>query len=66
VNFTAEVRRGVLAVPVGALIALREGGYALQLPGGKLVAAQTGMFAKGMVEVGGAGITSGLKVVTSS
>ncbi|AWS40762.1 hypothetical protein DKM19_04745 [Streptosporangium sp. 'caverna'] len=66
VNFTSNVRRGVLAVPVGALLALREGGYALQLPDGKLVAAETGMFAKGMVEVSGAGITPGLKVVTSS
>ncbi|MFC7645067.1 peptidoglycan-binding protein [Streptosporangium lutulentum] len=66
VNVTSRVRRGVLAVPVGALLALREGGYALQLTDGRLVAAETGMFARGMVEVSGDGITSGLKVVTSS
>ncbi|MFD0730998.1 peptidoglycan-binding protein [Planotetraspora mira] len=66
VTFTSQVRRGVLAVPVGALLALREGGYALQLPDGKLVAAETGMFVRGMVEVTGKGVTEGLKVVTSS
>ncbi|GAA4579720.1 peptidoglycan-binding protein [Planotetraspora phitsanulokensis] len=66
VTFTSQVRRGVLAVPVGALLALREGGYALQLPDGKLVAAETGMFVRGMVEVTGKGVTEGLEVVTSS
>ncbi|GIH43667.1 peptidoglycan-binding protein [Microbispora corallina] len=66
VRFTSALRRGVLAVPIGALLALREGGYALQTPGGTLVAARTGMFARGMVEVGGPGIAAGLKVVTSS
>ncbi|GAA0388950.1 peptidoglycan-binding protein [Acrocarpospora corrugata] len=66
VRFTVRARRDVLAVPVGALLALREGGYALQLPGGKLLAAKTGMFARGLVEVSGPGITPGLTVVTSS
>ncbi|GIH21769.1 peptidoglycan-binding protein [Acrocarpospora phusangensis] len=66
VRFTVKAREDVLAVPVGALLALREGGYALQLPGGKLVAAETGMFTRGMVEVSGSGITPGLTVVTSS
>ncbi|GII52531.1 peptidoglycan-binding protein [Planotetraspora thailandica] len=66
VTFTGSVRRGVLAVPVGALLALREGGYALQLPDGKLVAVETGMFARGMVQVSGDGVTEGLVVVTSS
>ncbi|MFC6086102.1 hypothetical protein [Sphaerisporangium aureirubrum] len=66
VDFTTERHKAVLAVPVSALLALREGGYALQLPGGKLVAAETGLFARGMVEVGGPGITEGLTVVTSS
>lgn len=66
VAFTSESRKGVLAVPVGALLALSEGGYAVQLPGGRLIAVKTGMFAKGLVEISGAGVTAGLKVETTS
>ncbi|MFF5301841.1 hypothetical protein ACFY5F_20985 [Streptomyces sp. NPDC013161] len=66
VAFTSETHKGVLAVPVGALLALSEGGYAVQLPGGRLLAVRTGMFAKGLVEVTGDGLTAGLKVVTTS
>ncbi|MEV5989116.1 hypothetical protein AB0L85_29700 [Streptomyces sp. NPDC052051] len=66
VTFTTETRKNVLAVPVGALLALHEGGYALQRPGGQLVAVQTGLFAKGQVEVSGAGIKEGERVVTAS
>ncbi|WP_328749544.1 hypothetical protein OHT57_29345 [Streptomyces sp. NBC_00285] len=66
VQFTGETKKGVLAVPVGALLALSGGGYALQLPGGRLLAVETGMFAKGLVEVSGTGITAGTKVATAS
>ncbi|WP_281900890.1 efflux RND transporter periplasmic adaptor subunit [Micromonospora humidisoli] len=67
VDLAGETREGVLAVPVGALVALSEGGYALQLAdGGRFVAVTTGMFAKGMVEVSGDGITEDLAVVTAS
>ncbi|MFF9479450.1 hypothetical protein [Streptomyces sp. NPDC014733] len=66
VTFTAERRKQVLAVPVGSLLALREGGYALQRPGGELVAVKTGLFAKGMVEVSGTGVEEGDTVVTTS
>jgi hypothetical protein len=66
VQFTGQTKKGVLAVPVGALLALSGGGYALQLPGGRLLAVETGMFAKGMVEVSGTGITAGTKVATAS
>ncbi|MDG9674994.1 efflux RND transporter periplasmic adaptor subunit [Micromonospora sp. DH14] len=66
VRFTTAVHRNVLAVPVGALVALREGGHALQLPDGGLLAVETGMFARGLVEVSGAGVTEGLDVVTAS
>lgn len=65
VRFTTVTRRGVLAVPVGALVALREGGYALQRPDGSLVAAQTGMFAGGMVQVTGHDLRNGMEVVTT-
>jgi hypothetical protein len=67
VQFTAEARKGVLAVPVGALLALSEGGYALQPPnGGALIPVTVGLFAKGMVEVTGDGVTEGTTVVTTS
>lgn len=59
----------VLAVPTTALLALAEGGYALQVvdgsvPGGyRLVAVETGTFADGWVEVTGDGVEAGLDVV---
>lgn len=63
---TTGSRKGVLAVPVGALLALAEGGYAVELPSGKLIAVTTGLFADGLVEVSGEGLTEGAKVVTTS
>ncbi|MEU8419582.1 efflux RND transporter periplasmic adaptor subunit [Micromonospora sp. NPDC048835] len=66
VGFVGETRQGVLAVPVGALVALSEGGYAVQVAGGGLVAVETGMFAMGLVEVTGGGLTEGTAVVTTS
>jgi hypothetical protein len=66
VQFTGQTKKGVLAVPVGALLALSGGGYALQLPDGRLLAVETGMFATGMVEIKGTGVTAGTKVATAS
>ncbi|MFG1871911.1 hypothetical protein [Micromonospora arborensis] len=66
VRFTTTIHENVLAVPVGALVALREGGHALQLPDGGLLAVETGMFARGLVEISGTGVTEGLDVVTAS
>jgi hypothetical protein len=65
VDFKAETRENVLAVPVEALVALREGGYAVErvtAAGSEYLAVHTGLFAGGMVEISGAGITEGLKV----
>lgn len=62
----ATTRKGVLAVPVTALLALREGGYAVQAPDGKLIAVKIGLFAGGMVEMSGGGIGEGVQVVTTS
>ena len=64
VEFRTAKKKGVLAVPVGALIALSGGGYALQPEHGPLVAVKTGMIATGMVEITGSGIQPGLRVVT--
>jgi hypothetical protein len=66
VKIATETHEGVLAVPVGALLALREGGYAVQLPDGTLKPVKTGMFARDQVEISGPGITEGLGVVTTS
>ncbi|MFJ3667375.1 hypothetical protein ACIPSE_13055 [Streptomyces sp. NPDC090106] len=66
VTFTTRTRHDVLTVPVGALLALQEGGYALQRPDGRLVAVETGLFAKGQVEISGSGIKEGQRVVTAS
>jgi hypothetical protein len=65
VRFTTVSRKGVLAVPVGALVAVREGGYALQTPEGGLVAVKVGVFASGLVEVSGDGVSEGLRVVST-
>jgi hypothetical protein len=71
VTFTTGHREGVLAVPVGALLALAEGGFAVDVldspDGGRhhLVAVQTGLFAQGLVEVTGE-LRAGQKVVTTS
>jgi hypothetical protein len=66
VYFTAEERRGVLTVPIAALLALREGGYGVEVvrAGGatEVVAVQTGLFADGRVEVTGEGVAEGTKV----
>ncbi|GAA1527818.1 peptidoglycan-binding protein [Kribbella lupini] len=69
VTVPGAVRKGVLVVPVAALLALREGGYAVQVVNGtgtSLVGVQTGMFADGNVEITGAGLRAGQKVVTTS
>lgn len=69
IRFTADVRKGVLAVPVGALLALAEGGYAVEVVDGTsrhLVAVQPGLFADGQVEVSGPDLRAGMKVVTTS
>jgi len=66
VEFVSETHTGVLAVPVTALLALREGGYGLQLPDGSLTPVEIGLFSKGMVEVSGDKIAEGVRVVTTS
>jgi hypothetical protein len=65
VSFVAQQRTDVLYVPVGALLALSEGGYGLQIVDGRhtrIVAVTTGLFASGNVEVSGPDITAGMTV----
>ena len=64
VSFTRRKAENVLAVPVGALLALAEGGYGVELADThELIAVETGLFADGMVEVTGDGLEPGTKVV---
>jgi hypothetical protein len=66
VEVTAELAENALSVPVSALLALVEGGYAVEVPDGdgtRLVGVETGMFADGFVEITGDGISEGLEVV---
>jgi peptidoglycan hydrolase-like protein with peptidoglycan-binding domain len=69
VYVTTESRKGVLAVPVAALLALTEGGYAVETVDAAgqhhLVAVRLGVFSGGMVEVAGSGLRAGTKVVTA-
>jgi hypothetical protein len=68
-QFDGERRKGVLTVAVEALLALREGGYAVEVvsgAGSRLVAVQLGLFADGRVEVTGDGLAEGVRVVTAA
>jgi peptidoglycan hydrolase-like protein with peptidoglycan-binding domain len=65
-SITTEVRKGVLAVPVSALLALAEGGYAVEVEvDGRrvLVGVRTGLFADGQVEIEGDRLRAGDRVV---
>jgi peptidoglycan hydrolase-like protein with peptidoglycan-binding domain len=65
VDFTASERKGVLTVPVSALLALVEGGYGLQVVESgstRIIAVETGLFADGKVQVSGAGLSAGMRV----
>ena len=70
VHVVREARENVLAVPVQALLALLEGGYAVEVvdTGGSthLVAVQTGLYEDGWVEVRGDGLGEGQSVVVAS
>jgi len=69
ISLTVQSVRHVLAVPVSALLALEGGGYAVEIvpPAGqhRLIRVVTGIFAGGMVQISGAGLTPGTKVVVA-
>ncbi|MFG1815822.1 peptidoglycan-binding protein [Kribbella sp. NPDC049174] len=65
VTFTASERKNVLTVPVSALVALREGGFGVEVSDGtasQYVPVKTGLFAGGQVEISGTGIKAGTAV----
>ena len=69
VHVVTERHDDVLAVPVNALVALLEGGYAVEKVDGSgphaYVRVETGLFEDGFVEVSGTGLTAGDTVVVS-
>jgi peptidoglycan hydrolase-like protein with peptidoglycan-binding domain len=69
VSLTIQRARGVLAVPISALLALAGGGYGVEIvtPSGshQLTGVTTGIFAGGRVQVSGRGIAPGVTVVVA-
>ncbi len=67
VSLEKERAKNALTVPVSALLALAEGGYAVEVVDGggstHLVPVEPGMYADGLVEISGDGIKKGMKVV---
>jgi peptidoglycan hydrolase-like protein with peptidoglycan-binding domain len=65
VGFTSATHKGVLAVPVQALLASPDGTYRVEVvdaAGRRDVPVQLGVFADGKVEVSGSGLTEGMRV----
>ena len=67
VEVVSDSVRGVVAVPVTALVALQEGGYAVELDAGngtvRLVGVEVGFYADGMVEITASSLAVGDQVV---
>ncbi len=64
VELESERKKDVLSVPVEALLALREGGFGVEVvdTGRRIVPVQVGTFGGGRVEVSGSGLSEGMKV----
>jgi peptidoglycan hydrolase-like protein with peptidoglycan-binding domain len=65
VELESERREDVLSVPVEALLALREGGFGVEVVeagGRRLLPVEIGAFGGGRVEVAGNGLRAGMKV----
>jgi peptidoglycan hydrolase-like protein with peptidoglycan-binding domain len=69
VSLTTQSATNVLAVPISALLALAGGGYGVEVvePSGahRLVAVTTGIFTGSQVQITGAGVDAGSKVVVA-
>ncbi len=70
VRFPSELRENVLSVPVGALLALDGDRFGVEAVGADgattRIPVTTGLFAAGRVEISGAGVREGRKVVVPS
>ncbi|MFE3113110.1 peptidoglycan-binding protein [Kitasatospora indigofera] len=70
VGFTSRSRKDVLSVPVNALVALAEGGYAVEVAEAagsrRLIGVKPGLFANGRVEIDGEGLREDQKVLVPS
>ena len=70
VDFTQDSAKGALAVPTGALVALKEGGFAVLVQDANgathLVGVQPGLYSDGLVQITGNGIAEGTKVMVPS
>lgn len=65
VELVSDSRDDVLSVPIAALLARPEGGFAVEIVSdgrSAVVAVDTGLFAAGRVEVAGEGIAEGMRV----
>lgn len=65
VEFVIGRREDVLAVPIAALLALPEGGFGVEIVernASRIVPVDTGLFARGSVEISGADIAEGVTV----
>ncbi|MEV4110936.1 peptidoglycan-binding protein [Nonomuraea sp. NPDC049695] len=65
VEMASARHANVLAVPVEALLALREGGFGVEVVEGgssRIVTVETGAFGGGLVEIKGKGLAEGMKV----
>ena len=65
VELESEHRESVLSVPIEALLALREGGFGVEVVEGtarRIVPVTTGSYGGGRVEITGAGLREGMKV----
>jgi multidrug efflux pump subunit AcrA (membrane-fusion protein) len=66
VRIVVDERKGVIAVPVIGLVALAEGGYGVQVVDGettRYVAVETGLFARGYVEIVSGDLREGMRIV---
>ncbi len=65
VRLTGQIRKNVLCVPVEALLALREGGFGVEVITGdtsRIVPVQVGLFADGRVEIRNGALTESMRV----
>jgi peptidoglycan hydrolase-like protein with peptidoglycan-binding domain len=69
VDITTAMRKGVLAVPLTALLGLREGGFGIETVDADghhhVIAVNTGLFTDTLVEIKSAAVHEGMTVVTA-